>query len=229
MKKLTVNNVTIELERKKIKNMYLRILPPDGRIAVSAPMRMSEEEIKDFVKSKILWIRKHQNKIMQKQEALPKNINYTTGDKVTIWGITYDLIISSNPSQAKVMQTENELILNIKSDSTAAQREALLNKYYRRLLEQELPFYIRKWESIIGVEVNSWNIRNMKTRWGSCHVLKKNICFNLQLAKKPKECLEYVVVHELVHLLEKSHNHIFKSYMDSFLPEWREIKRRLNS
>ena len=226
MKIIMINNIPIELERKRIKNMYLRILPPDGRIHISAPMKMSEDEIRRFILSKEEWIRKHQLQIEKRHSN--DNLEYITGEQLSIWGEPYRLVLKEGSSRNSVKVVGEEVILSCKAGSDTKQREHMMKQWYRKALEQEIPFLLARWEKNIGVKSYSWNIRDMKTRWGTCNIRTKNICLNLQLAKKPPSCLEYVVVHELVHLLERSHNHRFKAYMDLFLPNWRMIKRELN-
>jgi predicted metal-dependent hydrolase len=226
MKQIIISNIPIELERKRIKNMYLRILPPDGKVHISAPIRMSEEEIRRFVVSKIDWIALQQGKLRERNTH--QKLDYITGEEIYVWGRKFNLrVIKAGASQTLSFEGEN-LILFVKEDSSAEQRKRMMDSWYRKALQQEIPSLIAKWERIIGVNSSSWNIRDMKTRWGTCNIRSKNICLNLQLAKKSPKCLEYVVVHELVHLLEKSHNSVFKAYMDKFLPEWRSIKKELN-
>jgi len=226
MKQIMIHNVSVELEKKRIKNMYLRILPPDGRVHISAPMKMSEDEIIHFVEGKLEWIRYHQDKISRRPTH--QQLQYMDGDSIFIWGRNYRLHLKEAISRGKIEVIGDEVILYCKKDSTSEQREKQMNQWYKKSLEAEIPFLIARYEQIIKVQSNSYNIRDMKTRWGTCNTRTKNICLNLQLAKKAPHCLEYVVVHELVHLLERSHNAVFKSYMDHFLPEWRKIKKELN-
>ncbi|HWT27717.1 MAG TPA: SprT family zinc-dependent metalloprotease [Mobilitalea sp.] len=226
MKELYIDGFTIELEKKRIKNMYLRVLSADGRVIVTAPVRMTEADIKRFVMSKADWIEKQQEKLSRRN--IDKELEYVSGEEIPLWGDSYELIIENTPNRSSAALFNGRILLKVKDNSTKSQREAVLNNLYHKALEQSIPEYIAKWERIIGVKSSSWNIRNMKTRWGTCNVREKKICLNLQLAKKPPECLEYVVVHELVHLLERSHNKVFKAYMDQFLPDWRNIRKRLN-
>jgi len=227
MKIYEVNNITIELERKKIKNMYLKILPPDGRVHISAPYKMKEEQINRFIVEKTDWILVHQSKVRLKKSV--REPDYITGDKILVWGKETELIVNEMGKINDVTYDGCQLTLTIKKGSTMELRKKIIDEWYRKALSEKLPFLIQKWEKIIGVNSNDFRIRDMKTRWGTCNIRTKNICFNLQLAKKAPKCLEYVVVHELVHLLEKSHNYIFKSYMDQFLPNWRLIKKELNN
>jgi len=226
MKQMIVNNILIELEKKKIKNMYLRILPPDGKVRISAPIRMSEEEIRRFAFSKLEWMIKQQEKMQQRHQN--KDIRYETGEKIPIWGSWYELIVKEGSSRNKVLLEGSSVILYTRVGSTTEQREKIMATWYKGILQGKIPYLISKWENVIGVKSNSWSIRNMKTRWGTCNIRTRGICLNLQLAKKSPECLEYVVVHELTHLLEASHNDIFKKYLDHFLPQWRMIKKELN-
>lgn len=227
MKEILINNIPIEIEKKRIKNMYLRILAPDGRIKVTAPMKVKDEEVFRFINSKLDWIEKHREQLQRQTHH--KILQYETGDQLYLWGRKYRLVIIETKQRGRVKVLENEVILYSKEGSTSEQRKRIMDAWYKSALEQELPFLIARWEGKLGVKASSWKIRDMKTRWGTCNIRTKGICFNLQLAKKPMICLEYVVVHELVHLLERSHNHVFKAYMSHYLPEWRNIKKELNS
>lgn len=226
MKEIVINQLKVSIERKKIKNLYLRILPPEGSIQISAPLRMSEEEIKRFVISKTDWIKMQQEKLQQRHTH--QVMNYQTGEEIYIWGQHLILSIIEIVGRPKIQVDGNQLKLYVKKDSTLEQRKHLINSWYKDELRDVIPSLIEKWEPVIGVKSKAYSIRDMKTRWGTCNIRTKNICLSLQLAKKPPRCLEYVVVHELVHLLESSHNHVFKAYMDHYLPQWREIKKELN-
>lgn len=226
MKQIIINGITIDLEKKKIKNMYLRILPPDGKVHISAPIQMKEEYIREFVTAKLEWIVNQQ--IRMQQRHVQTGIEYESGDEVLVWGEKYFLAVKESCTRNTVKINGWDIILSVKGESTASQRKKIIDDWYRKMLIEELPHLIAKWEKIIGVNSSGFHIRDMKTRWGTCNVRTGNICFNLQLAKKPIRCVEYVVVHELVHLLERSHNYIFKNYMDQFLPNWRSIKKDLN-
>lgn len=225
-KKIIVSNIEIDINRKNIKNMYLRVSGHDGRVSISAPLRMKNEEIIKFVTNKIQWIEKQKRKF--ENSNIQYKYDYVDGEIHYLWGKPYVLRIVTG-SKCRTDIIDDSLILTIKNDCTAEQREKLLTEWYRRQLKDKLPVLFDKWEKIIGVHAESVSIRNMKSRWGSCNTRDKRISINLQFAKRPIMCLEYVVVHELVHLLEASHNHIFKGYMDKYLPEWRGIKRTLRS
>lgn len=226
MKYIYINELQIELEKKRIKNMYLKILPPDGRIHVTAPLRMSEGEIKQFILTKLDWIQKQQEKMSNRQTHQIQN--YEDGEEIYVWGERYRLSVMSTIGRSAA-HLEGELFrLLVKEEATAIQRKRIIDLWYRDALTKVIPQLMVKWEQRIGVKSSGFTIRDMKTRWGTCNIRTKNICFSLQLAKKHPKCLEYVVVHELVHLIESSHNKVFKGYMDLFLPDWRRIKKELN-
>lgn len=227
MEQLIINNIPIEIKRKKIKNMYLKILPPDGRVYISAPLRMSVEEIGRFIQLKYDWIRKQQEKIQKRPGQ--KELEYISGEEVFVWGKKYTLKVLPTDKNVGVTLLGSELLLFIKPDTTIEKRARILNQWYKQVLQEAIPELIEKWEKIIGVKSSTFVIRDMKTRWGSCNIRTGKICLNLKLVNKRPICLEYVIVHELVHLLEASHNHVFKGYMDQFLPNWRVIKKELNN
>jgi predicted metal-dependent hydrolase len=229
--RITVIGLPVEIERKKIKNMYLKVLPPEGRLHVSAPVRMPEETIKNFILSKEDWIRLQQDRIRMKNDGLVSEPEYVSGDLIPVWGRKLTLWVLFSQRQNRIVEDGDKLILYTRKsegESLKAERDKLLKDWYRDELNREIPLAIHKWEQSIGVKAKDYTIRDMKTRWGTCNVREHRICLNLQLAKKTPECLEYVVVHELVHLLERSHNKIFKAYMDRFLPGWRMTRARLN-
>lgn len=226
MKYIKINDLQIELEKKKIKNMYLKILPPDGRIHVTAPLRMSENEIIQFIQTKLEWIQIQQEKL--KHRHTHQEMNYLSGEEIYVWGLRYLISVNELKGRPSIKLQGDTLCLSIKEDTTVIQRKRIIDGWYREALTQVLPSLILKWENRIGVKASGFTIRDMKTRWGTCNIRTKNICFSLQLARKHPKCLEYVVVHELIHLLESSHNYIFKGYMDHYLPEWKALKKELN-
>lgn len=233
MKQIIVNGIPVEVERKKIKNMYLKVLPPDGKVHISAPVRISEEAIKRFVSGKSGWIRMHQDRLLQTENQYHTvSPEYVSGETVSLWGKVFVLEVVYQSPGNNVEEDGHRLVLQVHKkevSSSVKQREQILFGWYKEQLTGRIPLLASKWENRMGVKVSQWSTRNMKTRWGTCNVRDKKICLNLQLVKKDPDCLEYVVVHELVHLLEKSHNQVFKAYMDRFLPEWRSIKEWLNA
>lgn len=225
-KKIIVSNIEIEVNKKNIKNMYLKVSRYDGKVSISAPLRTKNETITRFALSKIDWINKHKAKIESRKTYI--ELEYLPGEVHLVWGKPYTLEINYK-NRNSISTIGDKLILTTGKDSTIKQREKLLTEWYRGQLKDKLPQLVKKWEDVIGVRVESARVKNMTSRWGTCNTKDKRIWINLQLAKKPIRCLEYVVVHELVHLLEASHNAVFKAYMDKYIPDWRLIKRDLNN
>lgn len=223
---MIVSGVKIEVIKKKIKNMHLSILPPVGDVRISAPLHASDEAIRLFAISKIGWIKKQIEMYISQPRQTERD--YVSGESHYLWGRRYRLEVKYTKTANKVEIKSNKLILTIRENSTIEQREKVVNEWYRAELKKRLPALIEKWEGTIGVHANFVGVKNMRTRWGSCKVEDKRVWINLQLAKKPANCLEYIVVHELVHLLEKNHTPMFTEYMNRFLPEWRVVKDELN-
>ena len=219
MEFIEIEGIRIAVQRKNIKNIYLRVRAENGEVKVSAPVSVNRDRIFQFIHSKLPWIRRHL--ASGKEKELPKEINYMTGDTVWLWGQKYRLLVFSKGSGSKVCVQGEEIILNVSSDSTAEEREKIWQDFCRAELKKRIPDLISKWEPVMGVQVCQWNVKKMRTRWGSCNIDKKRIWLSLMLAQKPEECLEEVVVHEMVHLLEAGHNKRFYGYMDRFLPQWR--------
>lgn len=226
METIEINEIKINIEKRHIKNLNLYVKPPNGDVFVSAPHNLSNENIRAFLVSKIPWIRKQQLKY-QTQERQTKR-EYVTGESIYVWGRRYNLDVVYSNKENGISFIANKMILQVREASTAEQRENYLNEWYREQLKKAIPAIAEKYEGIMGVHANEWKTKNMRTRWGTCNVKAKRIWLNLQLAKKNPQCLEYVVVHELCHLLEKSHNAVFKAYMDKYYPNWRVVKDELN-
>jgi len=223
---LRINNIEIEVQKKNIKNLHLVVLPPLGRVRVSAPQNMNEDAIRMFVITKISWIKKQKAKF--KNQPRQSEREYVSGESVYLWGKRYRLEVIYSNSCNDVKINGERLILQVREASTTKQRANIINAWYREHIKKEIPPLIEKWQIMIGVMLSDWGVKNMKTRWGTCNTKATRIWLNLQLAKKHPQCLEYVVVHELVHLLEKKHNKDFVAHMDNFLPDWRTTKDELN-
>ncbi|NLM25094.1 MAG: M48 family metallopeptidase [Firmicutes bacterium] len=225
-KELVIANIPVQVTYKRIKNLYLKV-KANRQVLVSAPLHLSEEQLVTFLNQKIPWI---QNKLAKLEEfKMEKPVKYCSGEIHYLWGKAYLLEVIQNNGVSRVeLQVNKTIKMFVKNDSTIEQRQKLMNEWYRAQLKEKLPGLVSKWEQIIGVRSSFIGVRNMRTRWGSCNVTKKRVWLNLQLAKKPIRCLEYVIVHELVHLLEKNHNRRFYGFMDRFLPEWPELKQELN-
>lgn len=222
----TVGGIEIELQRKNIKNLHLYVLPPDGRVRISAPMRLSKEQIAGFVSSKLDWIRKQQAKLAEKPPV--SVLTYQSGETFYLSGKPYTLYVEYGNGKKSVRLEDDRIILNIRAESTAEQREKVVNEWYRVLLKEQIALLLPKWERITGLYSASWQIKNMKTRWGTCNTQTKKIWLNLRLAEKPSESLEYVILHELVHLKIPGHGKDFEAVLDRYMPDWRERRERLN-
>ncbi len=222
---IEIEGISIILERKNIKNLYLRI-KPDGTVKVSSPMRLSDDAINDFVSSRIDWIRDTQSRML---ENPPKaKIKYKDGETHYIWGESYTLQLISNENAKKAFYNAEDSIiyLPVPKRSNIKEREKILFELYREEMKKNLSYFIDKCTSIVGKEPKEIKIRNMKN-WGNCR-RDKRITLNLKLAKKQPVCTEYVLIHELCHLIEFNHSPRFKALMDTFCPNWREIKSLLN-
>ena len=224
---LTIENITLTLERKNIKNMYLRVLPPNGNVKVSAPSFISDEEIVNFIRLKKDWILKKQRYIKENNIKAP--LKYDNGEKHYLWGKEYTLQLIKNDNVKHVLLDKEKSIiyLPIAKRSTIEKRKKTLDEFYRNQMKIAIPPVLDKCTKIVGKTPSEVKIRNMKN-WGNCRYHDKRITLNLNLAKKDIECLEYVMIHELCHLIEFNHSKKFKMLMDKYCPNWKEIKKRLN-
>lgn len=220
---MQAQNTKIEIIRKNIKHIYLRVLP-DNTVRVTAPKRTSQKTINSILDARKDWIQASLRKQEKRNQLQPI---YNSGETHYIQGKPYVLHIQQSTIKQEVFIENNKLVIKIKASYTNNVVENLINEWHRNNLKQQLPHMIKKWEKRMQVEVKDFGIKKMKTRWGSCNIQAQRIWLNLALAKTPLECLEYVLVHEMVHLLEPSHNHRFKSLMTHFLPEWRTHEQTL--
>ena len=225
--RIRIENIDITLKRKNIKNMYLRVLPPNGEVVISAPLFLSDEEIANFVKLRKDWILKKQQLILNNKIQAP--LKYKSGEKHYLWGKEYTLqLVSRNNLKKIAVDYENSIIyLPVSPRSRKETREKQLNELYRQELEKAIPAVLEKCVKIVGRRPSEVKIRNMKN-WGNCRYQDKRITLNLKLAKKDPICLEYVMIHELCHLIEFNHGKKFKKLMDEFCPNWKNIKKILN-
>lgn len=221
-----VNNIPIEVHKKNIKNMHLYVKPPEGTVSVSAPVEMSDNAIELFIRTKISWIKKQQNNFDTQLRQSERN--YISGETFYLWGKQYFLQVEYSTKNSLIL-TGNKAILYVRKESTSLQRQRFINKWYREKLKEEIARILPKWEKFTGLYCESWQTKYMTTKWGSCNITSRKIWFNLQLAKKTPECLEYVILHELVHLREKTHNENFTTIMDKYMPYWRDIRCKLNA
>lgn len=226
MKEIIISNLNIEVEKKSIKNMYIKVLPPDGKVVITVPKTVNDDIIRMFVISKINWI-KNQKEKFENQSRQTKR-QYITGESYYLWGRRYRLDVQYVKSRNNIILVGEKIILEIKKESTIEQREKVLNEWYRQQLKEKIPIVLKKCENIVGIKASDCRIKNMKTKWGTCNIEKGRIWINLQLVKKIPRCLEYVIIHELVHLLERHHNERFYRFMDLYYPDWRVTKDILN-
>ena len=223
---MKIDSLEIDLVRKNIKNLYLKVHPPDGLVRIVCPQKLDDLSIEEFVKAKIDWIEQKQAKFKAQSSNSPRQ--YIAGESCYFKGDRYLLNVIYHQAAPKVVIEQTKLNLYVRYGSIREQREQALTNWYRQQLKAELPGLIVKWEGIIGVELNDWGVKKMKTRWGTCNTQAKRIWLNLELITKPQHCLEYVIVHELVHLLERQHNDRFWNYLTLFMPGWQQYQVELN-
>jgi len=223
---LVISDIPIEINKKNIKNMHLYVKPPNGKVSVSAPLNMSDEAIERFVRIKFSWIRKQIAQYADQPRQSKRQ--YVSGETFFLWGKQYYLQVEYGTKNSLAL-LRNRAILTVRKESTPEQRENFVREWYREQLKSEIARLLPKWEKITGLTPTSWQTKYMTTRWGTCNHKTGKIWLNLQLAKKTTDCLEYVILHELCHLVEKNHNDRFIALMDKHMPLWREVKAALNA
>lgn len=224
---LDLGELHAEVIRKAIKHVHLSVLPPAGKVRVAAPQSMPLETIRLFVISKLPWIRTQQRKLQAQERETPRE--FLNKESHYLWGKRYLLELSFADAAPTVSLTPRKLELQVRPGATAAQCEDVLDGWYRQQIRDALPALLAKWEPLLGVKTSRVFVQRMKTKWGSCTPGPGYIRLNTDLAKKPPECLEYIVVHELVHLLEPTHNDRFSALMDLYIPHWHHLRKQLNS
>ena len=226
MSRLTLGDISIEVVQKDIKNIHLSVYPPTGRVRISAPLRMDLDAIRIFAISKLSWVKKQREKFRSQdrethREFLNRESHYFKGKR-------YLLRVVEQDSAPKVVLKHRTIELHVRPGADLRKKQDTLDEWYRRQLKDLIPQIIAKWEKIMAVQVCEFGVKKMKTKWGSCNRAVKRIWLNLELAKKPVECLEYIIVHEMVHLLERNHGDRFVALMDRFMPKWKFHKDELN-
>jgi len=225
-KQIALGDISVDVAQKHIKNVHLSVYPPLGRVKISAPLRMDMDTIRVFAISKLSWIKKQQNKFRSQIRETPREC--VTRESHYHLGKRYLLRVIEGNAPAKVAIRHDTMELCVRPHTGQKKRQEIIDEWYRKELRELAPAIIERYEKIIDVKVNELGIKKMRTRWGTCSRNRKRVWLNLELAKKPKEYIEYIVVHEMVHLLEKHHNDRFAAYMDEFLPKWRHYKEALN-
>ena len=224
---IEVGNYSIDVHLENIKNMHLAVYPPTGRIRISATLETDLERIRLFAISKLNWIKKHQANF-NKQVLQPES-EFLTGESHYYLGNKYLLnVFRKDRGQCVKIRNKKNIDLYVRNIDSFDNRKSVFNDWYRSEMKSLLPELIERWEPIIGVNVLEWGVKRMKTRWGSCNVKAKRIWLNLEMIKKPLKLIEYVVVHELIHLIERAHGDRFCKLMDRYYPEWKRCKKELN-
>lgn len=223
---MQVGGIDISVSRKNIKNLHLYVKPPAGRVEVSAPRAIADSAIAIFVRMHLGWIRRKRTELLAQPRQTKRE--FISGETLYLFGRQYFLQVDYSEHGNSLALSCNTANLKVRRSSTAEQRERYVSEWYRTRLTAEIERLMPKWEATTGLKCVDWKIKNMTTRWGSCNVAKGRIWLNLQLVKKPLRALEYVILHELCHLKEKSHGQGFKAMMDSFMPNWREVRKELN-
>jgi predicted metal-dependent hydrolase len=214
-------------ERAEETVSHVAVYPPAGRVRVAAPHRLDEEHVRLAVIQRLPWIKRQRKQLQDATRQSPREM--VTGESHYVWGARHRLEVIQRPGRPQIALDAGRLVLNVPDDIDTAARLKLLQEWQRTQLRAAIPDLIEKWEPTIGRRVPRWSIRRMKTKWGSCNHDASHITFNLELAKKHPRCLEYIVVHEMTHLLERDHGERFTKLMDGFLPDWRSRRDELNS
>lgn len=224
---LTVRGIDVDVIYKDIKNLHIGVYPPMGRVRVAAPERLDDDQVRLAVIQRLSWIKRQRQQLQAAQRQSEREM--ITGESHYLWGIRYRLKVIERPGRAHFEVDGDRLLLYMPQDTPVEQRRILLDRWYRHQLRQAIPDVIAKWEPRLDVSVPKWSIRRMKTKWGSCNRETRHIWFNVELAKKHPDSLEYIAVHEMTHYLERNHGERFTKLMDGFLPDWRNRRDQLNT
>ena len=223
---IQLGEITIELTRKAIKNVHLSVRPPDGHVTLAAPLATRLEVARAYAISKLGWIRDQQRKLASQARETPRQ--FITRESHYLWGRRYLLNVEQHEAKPWVTVDHKRIILNVRPDSSDTKRAETMHQWHKHLLHETVPPLIQKWESKLVVQVHSYFLQRMKTKWGSCNHRAGHIRLNTQLVKKPKHLLEYVIVHEMAHLLEPTHSDRFLAILDKHYPTWRDARAELN-
>ncbi|UVA81713.1 M48 family metallopeptidase [Pandoraea commovens] len=226
-RQIRVGGLTVDIVRKNIKNLHLGVYPPNGRVRVAAPLAVSNDAVRLAVIGKLSWIKRQQAKFAAQPRQSPREM--VNGESHYFRGHRYRIrIVKHNGAGTIVLRNKSTMEIHTRPEANVEQRLRVLERWYREQLKAVMPELLGKWQSLLGVEVAHWGIKKMKTKWGSCNVDARRIWLNLELAKKPAQCLEYVVVHEMTHLVERRHDQRFVALMDKNIPHWRAYRDELN-
>ncbi|OHB57113.1 MAG: metal-dependent hydrolase [Planctomycetes bacterium GWF2_50_10] len=223
---LKFGGITMDVLFKDIKNVHLSVYPPYGRVHISAPLHMNINTIRSFAISKLNWIRQQQKKISEQERETPRE--YLERESHYVWGNRYLLEMIESNTAPSIELRHNTMLLHVRNKDDFARKQAVIEEWYRIQLRRSAYSLIAKWEPILGVKIEKIFVQKMKTKWGGCNPAEKHIRLNTDLAKKPPECLEYVIVHEMIHLLEPTHNARFTALVEQFIPKWLFYREQLN-
>jgi hypothetical protein len=223
---IKLGDIAVDVVMKDIKNVHLSVHPPTGRVRISAPTRMKMDTIRVFAISKLAWIRQQQKKLREQEREAPRE--YLERESHYVWGKRYLLNVTERDVAPALVLEHYRMVLTVRAETDEATREAIFAQWYRDQIKAVVPDLIAKWQLVLGVAVNRVFVQQMKTKWGSCNPRARTIRLNTELAKKPKDCLEYIVLHEMVHFIEPTHNARFVALMDRFMPNWQFCRQRLN-
>jgi predicted metal-dependent hydrolase len=227
MHQIMINGLTVDVVRKDIKHLHLAVYPPEGRVRVAVPLLVTDDAVRLAVVTRLSWIKRQQAKFLEQERQSKRD--YVSGESHYFQGRRYLLRVTYEDVPAKIIvRGTNRLEMIVRPGSDTLQRERVMLNWYRSHLRRVIPGMIEHWQSVLGVECSEWGIKHMKTKWGTCNIEAGRIWLNLELAKKSLLCLEYIVVHELVHLLERHHNDRFVAIMNQALPNWRYLRDELN-
>ena len=224
---LSVRGIDIDVIFKDIKNLHIGVYPPLGRVRVAAPLKLDDDKVRLAIIQRLPWIKRQQQQLRSVERQSHREM--ISGESHYVWGVRHRLKVIERPGRAHVEVEGSRLLLYVPQATTADKRLAILQQWHREQLRDRIPALVAKWQPIIGREVPHWSIRRMKTKWGSCNRETGHIWFNLDLAAKHPNSLEYIVVHEMTHLLERGHGERFTTLMDKFMPDWRSRRDGLNS
>lgn len=225
-----IEGVALELVRKRIRYINLSVHPPDGRVRVAAPLRASEDDIRSFIRGRKEWIERQRERV--RRLPIDPPAEYETGEIHFFQGETRRLERIEIPGRrGRVEHDAGAGVIRLfhPAGTDRSGRQRILFKWYRDELARLVPPALARWENVVGVEARSWSVRSMRTKWGTCNTRSRHICVALELVKRPPSALDYIMVHELTHLLERGHGPRFKGFMDRFMPEWREQRSRLRA
>jgi predicted metal-dependent hydrolase len=222
-----LGNIPVDVVLKDIKNIHLSVHPPAGKVRIAAPLRMDIDTIRVFAITKLAWIKSQQKKLREQERETPRE--YLDRESHYVWGKRYLLKLVEKDAAPSVELKHSKMVLQLRPAASVEKKQEVIDAWYREQLKGAVPALVAKWEKALGVKAGKVFVQKMKTKWGSCSPGAGNVRLNTDLAKKPLQCLEYIVAHELTHLLERHHNDRFTALMDAHMPQWRQYREMLNS